>query len=224
MINSLFHLVIGGICPKGHFCLSDTDKINQCPPQTFQNDIGKSSCKSCPAGFYCPNAGIDSYQECPSGRYCPLNTSEPFNCSIGTFNPHKKAKCSSDCLPCTPGEFCNTTGLSATAGNCSAKYYCPPSSTSPTQEPCRKGNYCPAGSSLPTPCDKGYFCDKVLLDTPVHECTEGYVCLYGSIKANPSDGVTGYICPKGHFCPKGSPLETPCSKGTYLDDEGKRYN
>ena len=46
-------------------------------------------------------------------------------------------------------------------------------------------------------------------------CTAGYVCLGGSDVATPTDGVKGYPCPVGHYCPEASPIEQPCNKGTY---------
>ena len=35
--------------------------------------------------------------------------------------------------------------------------------------------------------------------------------------ATPTDGITGDVCPVGHFCPMGSSDKTPCPTGTYLE-------
>ena len=46
-------------------------------------------------------------------------------------------------------------------------------------------------------------------------CAAGYVCLGGSDVATPTDGVMGYPCPVGFYCPEGSPMEISCNKGSY---------
>ncbi|OXB81275.1 UNVERIFIED_CONTAM: hypothetical protein H355_014319 [Colinus virginianus] len=43
----------------------------------------------------------------------------------------------------------------------------------------------------------------------------GYVCLEGSSAPCPSDGVHGYRCPSGFYCPAGTELELPCEPGTF---------
>ena len=37
----------------------------------------------------------------------------------------------------------------------------------------------------------------------------------GSDKANPTDGIIGYVCPVGHYCPEGAVIETTCARGYY---------
>lgn len=34
------------------------------------------------------------------------------------------------------------------------------------------------------------------------------------------DGVTGDVCPIGHYCPEESPDPTPCPDATYMNDTG----
>ena len=46
-------------------------------------------------------------------------------------------------------------------------------------------------------------------------CAAGFVCLGGSDVATPTDGVIGYPCPVGHYCPEASVIEQPCNKGSY---------
>jgi hypothetical protein len=38
-----------------------------------------------------------------------------------------------------------------------------------------------------------------------------------AITDTPTDGVTGDVCPSGHYCPEGSSQPTPCPAGTYLN-------
>lgn len=50
-----------------------------------------------------------------------------------------------------------------------------------------------------------------------------YVCINGSRSARPVDGQQGYICPSGHSCPIGTPLEVPCEPGTYSSAPGAAH-
>ena len=51
---------------------------------------------------------------CPSGSYCPEGTDEPIECPAGTFNPDMGRMSVSECLDCTGGYHCNTTGKAIT--------------------------------------------------------------------------------------------------------------
>jgi hypothetical protein len=42
-------------------------------------------------------------------------------------------------------------------------------------------------------------------------CDAGYVCVSGSNNSSPVDGVTGFICLVGHYCPAGSGQGTKCA-------------
>lgn len=44
-------------------------------------------------------------------------------------------------------------------------------------------------------------------------CSAGFHCTRGASVPNPTDGITGDLCPPGHFCPQGSPRPTPCPPG-----------
>jgi hypothetical protein len=48
----------------------------------------------------------------------------------------------------------------------------------------------------------------------------GYVCLAGSDTATPTNGINGYICPAGSYCPEGSTIETFCPAGTFSNSTG----
>ena len=54
-----------------------------------------------------PGANAD---ECPAGSYCPEGTSEPFPCPQGTYSPSFGLTREGECLNCTAGYFCNSTG------------------------------------------------------------------------------------------------------------------
>lgn len=50
-------------------------------------------------------------------------------------------------------------------------------------------------------------------------CSAGFHCAQGASLPNPTDRITGDLCPPGHFCPQGSPRPTPCPRGESLVDE-----
>ena len=85
-----------------------------------------------------------------------------------------------DCIPCTPGSYCETTGLSVPTALCDEGWYCVRAAVSPrpydigntsyidanvtsncfcaideTGGMCQPGQYCPRGSSQPLDCYGG---------------------------------------------------------------------
>lgn len=46
-------------------------------------------------------------------------------------------------------------------------------------------------------------------------CVLRYICLGGSSVPSPTDGIHGYKCPPGFFCPPGAHHELPCKPGTF---------
>ena len=49
--------------------------------------------------------------ECPPGSYCPEQTNEPFPCPQGTYSPSSGLTKVDECLNCTAGYHCNSTGM-----------------------------------------------------------------------------------------------------------------
>ena len=96
-------------------------------------------------------------------------------------------------------------------------------STNATSVICPIGSFCPVASKIPTPCTGGSYCDRTGLDVPTFECKEGYYCTLEASQANPTDGVTGNICPKGNYCPRGSKTPKQCPIGTYLNTTENVY-
>lgn len=104
--------------------------------------------------------------------------------------PHFTGKQSlSDCVPCTPGSYCETTGLSEPTDLCDEGWYCVRAAVSSrpfdigntsyteanvtvncfcsineTGGMCAPGEYCPRGSSRPLDCEAG----KKLISSPKH--------------------------------------------------------
>lgn len=48
----------------------------------------------------------------------------------------------------------------------------------------------------------------------------GYYCTLQASVSNPTDGVTGNICPMGHYCPTGSAGPIACESGYFLNVTG----
>lgn len=57
---------------------------------------------------------------CPAGYICPQGTKYPQQhpCPVGTWSNTVGAQTWSSCLPCPPGLYCNSTGLSQPSGIC----------------------------------------------------------------------------------------------------------
>lgn len=71
-----------------------------------------------------------------------------------------------------------------------------------------------------TSCDPGKYCPSPSATSPVANCTAGYYCVLNATTAQPVDGVTGDICPTGHYCPEGFGEPFPCEDGTYAGTTG----
>ncbi|XP_064159371.1 SCO-spondin [Anguilla rostrata] len=236
----------GGPCPPGYFCPKGVAAPQVCPEGSFSTVEGQASCSRCPRGYYCPGNG-SSYQghECATGHYCPVGSTSKYQqpCPAGTFNPHTRKGHLEDCLPCPPGFFCGTPGLSAASGPCIAGHFCVARAATPSPEDgktgdkCPRGHYCLEGSSSPKqcpvghysntsgntelshclPCPAGFSCASPGLSAPSGLCQAGYYCPLRQNSSNP----TSYTCSPGHRCPPGSATQSPCAPGTYQDRPGQ---
>ena len=73
--------------------------------------------RPCSAGYFCrvgansttPELGADA-NICPPGSYCPEMTAEPIECPEGSYSPSQGLQMVEECLNCTRGYYCNTTG------------------------------------------------------------------------------------------------------------------
>ncbi|KAL7981551.1 hypothetical protein Chor_005639 [Crotalus horridus] len=107
---------------------------------------------------------------------------------------------------------------------------------------CPRGHFCPLGTGFPIPCPPGSFSAMLGLKAEgecllcptgyicsqsgtsdlfqMLPCNEGYVCLEGNSVPCPNDGIHGYRCPKGFYCPQGTSLEVPCEPGVFSPTDG----
>lgn len=212
-------LGVGDICPIGSFCPPGSKSPENCPPGSYQDEVGRTMCKDCPEGYYCyTNTSDYSAFECPKGHFCPVNTTRPLKhpCWPGTYNPTKGLSNQTACLLCDAGSYCQGFGNEVPTDFCTEGYYCPLGTVNVTL-PCPVGSFCPNASKEPTKCTGGHFCPVQKIALPRYECKEGYYCTLEAIRADPTGGLTGDICPTGSYCPRGSVSPTPCPIGTYLN-------
>ena len=150
-------------CPFGYYCPNGTRYKFEypCPPGTFNNmslSQDRSDCHLCTPGMYCGDSGLwEESGFCHEGYFCTVGAPSPrptrLNispllektwlhiretgglCPVGHFCPSG----SSIPTPCTPGMYCNFTGLSQPSGLCLPGYYCPSGSHDPQFLPCTPG-------------------------------------------------------------------------------------
>ncbi|XP_023817540.1 zonadhesin-like isoform X2 [Oryzias latipes] len=229
-------------CPAGHFCPLGTPLPLPCPLGTQKNYLGGSTveaCQPCPPGHYCNQRGIAAPSgQCAAGYYCPAGQSSErpqqhactvghycekgsviqTPCSPGSYQPRQGQQI---CETCPPGFVCQDQGMSLPL-LCERGYYCP--SGSAKQCPCPSGTYGNmSGLSEEAQCvlcDPGMYCKETGSIFPSGPCDAGFVCVRGASEASPSDGLRGFSCPLGYFCPVGTSVPKPCPKGTFSDQRG----
>ena len=69
---------------------------------------------------------------------------------------------------------------------------------------CAAGTFCPQGTLFVHECTPGDFCRTSGLSNATGKVEAGFYAWGGAILSNVSDGVTGAICPQGHFCLEGN--------------------
>lgn len=215
------------ICPKGYYCPAGTlDKI-PCADTDYQDLQAQASCKSCPAGYWCdadakhlctPNTEKLSY-------FCPGMQRTYEVCDDGMYDVQLGSRAASDCMICPAGKYCprHPNVTEEKVNECSAGRYCPSGSGDNKGTICSVGYYCPEGIAEPMKCPPGRYCERSGLsdrDLSTRLCTPGYYCKYGAETSQPTDGISGMVCPSGNYCPAGTLEPVACPPGTYRDSPG----
>ncbi|KAK3560704.1 hypothetical protein QTP86_014744, partial [Hemibagrus guttatus] len=235
----------GYICPIGYSCPIGTPVEMPCEPGTYSSAPGAAHCLSCPSGTMCPLSATQEPTPCPEGHFCPSGTAMALPCPIGTLGQVTRAQSASDCVPCPPGFYCSIPGASQPQGQCQAGYFCQSGSADPApfntssiirNGPCPQGHFCPLGTLTPLPCPAGsirsltggysidsclpcpagHYCASEGLNTPSGPCSAGFYCPADFSSTTPH----AFLCPKGHYCPLGSPVALPCPTGQYQPNPG----
>ncbi|XP_076833089.1 uncharacterized protein LOC143478045 [Brachyhypopomus gauderio] len=216
------------------------ENCEPCPPGYCCQGDGVVEPDPCPQGFYCPLGTVMGTEfPCPQGTVRPLP---------GAFSEEDCLPCPSGMFCASPG-LSEPTGLCQDGFYCPPGAISP-NATGQTMESvsnniCPPGHYCPVGMGYPLPCPPGtfsstpglskvqqclpcppgHFCESPAMLRPSDAllCDAGYVCLGGSRSGRPVDGLEGYLCPSGHSCPTGSPVEAQCEPGTYNSAPGAAH-
>ena len=219
-------------CPEGKYCPAGIniepvpciagsyidDRTSPTQAISFEQVfLGSSSkpdsiddCSFCPQGYVCEKGTGDRYTKpCPPGYICPAGTGIPKVCPPGWYCEGNETPDSIESAECPEGFYC--PAKTAVPIPCDATSVCPRKSSSPetrgmTPKDCEPGTYLNVDRCAP--CEEGHVCDKETSQKyPLYLETEG-----------------GFECPPGHFCPRGTTLETikKCPVGTHrLNPKGK---
>ncbi|XP_025037213.2 uncharacterized protein LOC102455781 [Pelodiscus sinensis] len=205
------------LCPVGRYCSGDGN---------WEPD------GLCSAGYYCSGGAADAVPQrtprlplngpCPPGHYCPEGTQFPVACPVGTLSNATGGSSPGSCVPCYPGFFCASIGLSSPTGPCAGGFYCPAnfSSFSPTAFLCPKGHFCSSGSAQPTPCPTGEYQPNRGSESCI-PCQPGFYCQEATA-GDPQPCPPHSYCPEASYenphCslyPRGGRLEGKCAAGYF---------
>lgn len=181
-----------------------------------------------PCSFFCPE-GTSSVlgHDCPSGYYCPASTAfaSQFPCPRGTYKPQRGGVQPTDCTPCEPGKGAGLhpwparprPGSPQLAREGRTQAWIRWGVIGPQPQSTFAGWGTPILPCPPAPEDPvsptGFYCLLPGLAAVSGPCSAGFHCSRGASVPSPTDGVTGDLCPPGHFCPQGSPRPAPCPAG-----------
>lgn len=215
------------ICPKGYYCTQGTTALQPCASTDYQDLTGKTSCSPCPAGYWC-SATAKTYCD-PSvtktSFYCPAGQRDIVSCADGYYDVQAGSSSSSDCKACPAGKYCpqNPGTSEGKVNECPAGHYCAEGTGTSQGVVCGVGYYCPAAIAAEMACPPGRYCGTAgLSDTDIVtlKCQAGYYCMGKATIPNPTDGMTGVICPAGNYCPEGTGEPIACPPGTYRSSTG----
>ena len=212
----------GGRCSIGSYCpIGSLEPLNCTFGCACTTDGLATPDAVCEAGFYCPE-GSTSPQAllCPDGTFCPEGSSLPLPCPVATYSDVEGLINNQRCTQCTPGYYCNSSGLTQPSDTCSERFYCPSGQSSPTPPEfiCPPGHYCPSASPQPVRCVSGTYQDETG-QTSCKTCPSAHFC---DNSISPVVLFNDSLCLPGHYCPNGTAFATqyPCPAGTFSNISG----
>ena len=215
--------LVSHACPAGKYCTGGYATAD-CPAGTYNPIVGRSSSADClqtPAGFYTTTANTE-YLSKPwaAGYYClaGATTATQYACPKGTFRGITGGAKPEDCAMCKSGYQCPNEAT-VTPTDWGIGKYCPLGTIVPAL--CPIGTYStnvnnPDSRSC-TKCPIGYYCgSQGLTSGTTTPCDAGFYCILGAIRPDPTDGITGMICPAGGYCLQGATSVSSCPAGKYM--------
>ncbi|XP_043937062.1 neurogenic locus notch homolog protein 1-like [Protopterus annectens] len=237
-----------GNCPDGYYCPEGTGLpfSYPCGLGNYRNSLKSERgdvCYPCPPGYYCDTLGMVSPKWCPAGFYCVEGASSPQPCEQGTYSNWGGLKSKKDCIPCSSGMYCSSTGLTEPSGFCEAGFYCSERASSATPLDglgsgiCPEGSFCPDGSAIPSPCPPGTYSNITGLKRVEQcaDCPPGAFCTGFGNKVPTGLCEAGYFCTgradtpaqhetmEGHYSSKGAFQALPCPRGTFQPIRAQSY-
>jgi hypothetical protein len=214
--------------PPGTFTKANASAPSSCLPGYYNPMYAQSSCLACPSGYYCPDSAMTTYEDtlCPIGNYCPAQSQHPSRCPIGTFSNDVGLSMQSQCVQCTPGSYCGSSGLHQVSGPCDAGFFCTlgaqlsthASVTDSMGGVCPTGHYCPVNTAYPIECPAGTYMSSTGntgnifyngIQIYCNLCTAGRACTITGLS-----GPGNTLCNEGYWCKRGSPFTQPSCDGS----------
>lgn len=235
---------VATVCPAGTFRSAtggtSLSSCTSCTPGKYCGSTGLTAeTNTCSGGYACyggattntPTDGVTGIR-CARGTFCPAGSANPQICTGGYYCPNLGQ--SSATAQCSAGYYCPNNGTGAidafgriTASGatnpCPAGFYCPLQTATPI--PCAAGtfNNGTGGTSQAASCQScppGRYCQTSGQTQVTGLCSAGYICLANATSPTPTDGVTGYRCGLGTFCPAGTTSVLTCTPGSYCGSTG----
>ncbi|GAV01451.1 hypothetical protein RvY_12161 [Ramazzottius varieornatus] len=132
-----------------------------CPPGSYQNSSGQTSCWKCPDGFFTSTYGAKFINECLpaclAGTYSPNGVLPCLACPKDTYSSVASAGAYKNCTQCPVGMYTVTSGAT---------------SVSQCRTQCLPGEYSPTGLAPCTACPKNFVSMREAA-TMCEECSGG---------------------------------------------------
>jgi hypothetical protein len=179
--------------------------VQGCPPGTYRDQTGQSTCKSCPSDTY-SIAGASSCPfdatSCPTGTYASGTATVCDSCGTGKYNDATKQTSESvACKSCVAGEYQNEVGKAS----CTS---------------CPTGTYASGAATVCDPCGTGKYNDQTS-QTSESSCKDN--CNAGSYIN--SDKSACLNCIEGQYQDQNDQSSCKqCVNGKYSDQINQRSN
>ncbi|GMI27037.1 hypothetical protein TeGR_g1845, partial [Tetraparma gracilis] len=182
-------------CVAGKFSGSGSGTCSDCAVGTYSDQDGMGSCINCAGGKFAAFTGMDLCSECAAGTFSSSSATSCNDCAAGktsTLGAYMCDDCGAgkysssgdpSCTACSGGTYSGFSGATECLP-CSPGFFCNSGSSSPQQNECGDASkYCPLGSSAPVAVETGYYSSPLIAATDLREsqamCEDSYYCSGG---------------------------------------------